>query len=96
MPVSYTHLDVYKRQEIYNVADLYGACIDADTGLSSGTVNGNVMTFMPDDKEIAKVFDPTDIALNMKIQVKPPADSVDCLLYTSFLPGGYTGRGATA
>lgn len=62
--------------EIYNVADLYGACIDADTGLSSGTVDGNVMTFMPDDKEIAKVFDPTDIALNMKIQVKPPADSV--------------------
>ena len=31
-PVSYTHLDVYKRQHFFCKADLSGACIEDCTG----------------------------------------------------------------
>ena len=43
MPVSYTHLDVYKRQE-YNIVKVY------DNGVRIGVIrtNGRISTIFPD------------------------------------------------
>lgn len=79
--------------DIYNVADVYGACNEADYSFSANKKVGDAYVFYPEEVELSKTFDPSDLSINTKLQIKPSVNllSTDKIAFSAQNDGSQEG-----